>query len=130
MKRESNVRWQLVRYFLVAAIGLAVDFSVLTACAELLTIHYLLSAVFGFIAGLIVNFLLSERHVFDNPVIGSSRVRFALSAGIGLIGLLILTFLMWLFVSVFFVQYLVAKSFATVVVFAWNFIARRRMYQS
>ncbi len=120
---------QLVNYFWVAGLGFAIDFGTLYVSTEYLHLPYLLSAMLGFVLGLICNFLLSERFVFENAVIKSAFLRFALFGLIGLIGLGILELLMWAQVEYLHVQYMVAKLLATTVVYAWNFVARKWMYQ-
>ncbi|MFK4115538.1 GtrA family protein [Microbacterium sp. NPDC006705] len=121
---------QTAQYFWVALVGLVVDFGTLVVLTEFFGVNPLLSAAAGFLLGLVVNFVLSERFVFRDPKLGSRWVRFGLFAVIGLVGLGILTFLMWLQVDVLGWNYIVAKVAATVFVYAWNFIARRAMYHS
>jgi putative flippase GtrA len=125
----SKTLRQLVNYFWVAGIGFVVDFGTLYVSTEYLKLPYLISAMLGFVLGLICNFFLSERFVFENALIKSSYLRFALFGLIGLIGLGILEFLMWAQVEFLKVQYLVAKLLATAIVYAWNFVARKWMYR-
>lgn len=119
---------QFAQYFWVALIGLSFDFGSLVFLTEVVGLNYLVSAGLGFSVGLVVNFFLSERFVFRDPSIASSRLRFALYALIGAIGLGILSFLMWVLVESLGIPYVVSKVFATAVVYAWNFFARRVMY--
>lgn len=121
---------QTLQYFWVALVGLIIDFGTLVVLTEAFGVNYLVSAVCGFLAGLIVNFVLSERFVFQDPKLRSGWVRFALFGVIGLVGLGMLTVLMWLQVDVLGWDYILAKVLATVFVYAWNFIARRTMYRS
>lgn len=119
---------QSFRYFWVALIGLGVDFGTLVLLTEVWDVNYLLSTVCGFLAGLVVNFILSERFVFDDPKLRSGWLRFVVFGVIGALGLALLTFLMWLQVDVLGWHYILAKVLATVLVYAWNFLARRWMY--
>lgn len=121
---------QTLQYFWVALVGLVVDFGTLVLLTELFHVNYLVSAICGFIGGLVVNFFLSERYVFRDPKLRSGWTRFGLFGVIGLLGLGLLTLLMWLQVDVLGWNYIVAKVAATVFVYAWNFIARRAMYRS
>lgn len=120
---------QLVNYFWVAGIGFLVDFGTLFIFTEYLRFPYLLSALIGFLAGLVCNFFLSEKFVFGKSQVNSPYLRFTIFGLIGLIGLGILELLMWIQVYYFHVQYLLSKIFATVAVYAWNFFARKLMYQ-
>lgn len=119
---------QTIRYFWVALVGLAVDFGTLVLLTEVFRVSYLLSSVCGFLLGLVINFVLSERFVFSDPKLQSPWLRFGLFAVIGAIGLGLLTLLMWTQVDVFGWNYILAKVLATVLVYAWNFLARRVMY--
>lgn len=121
---------QTLQYFWVALAGLVVDFGSLVLLTEVFEVNYLLSAVTGFVLGLVLNFMLSERFVFSDPKLQSRWLRFALFAVIGAVGLGLLTLLMWLQVDVWGWNYVLAKVLATVFVYAWNFIARRAMYSS
>lgn len=124
----KRVLIQSFRYFWVALVGLVVDFGTLVLLTELFAVNYLLSAACGFVLGLVVNFFLSEWFVFRDPKMTSRWLRFGAFGIIGLIGLALLTGLMWLQVDVFAWSYIVAKVLATVIVYAWNFLARRTMY--
>lgn len=119
---------QTFRYFWVALVGLVVDFGTLVLLTEAFNVNYLLSTACGFLLGLLVNFLLSERFVFSAPKVRSAWLRFGLSALIGGIGLGLLTLLMWTQVDIFGWNYILAKVLATLFVYAWNFLARRVMY--
>lgn len=119
---------QFTKYFGVALIGYLVDFGSMIFCKEVLGLHYLLSATVGFILGLFVVYILSGRYVFGRSKLSSKRQEFLLFGLIGLIGLGILNILMWGMTSGLGVSYLLSKVLATVIVYAWNFLARRALY--
>ncbi len=121
---------QSLQYFWVALVGLFVDFGTLVLLTEVFAVNYLVAAVCGFLAGLVINFILSERFVFSDPKLRSRWLRFGLFGVIGLVGLGILAVLMWAQVDLLGWHYIVAKVLATVIVYAWNFLARRWMYTS
>lgn len=118
---------QLVRYAFVATAGLALDFSAVIFTKQVIGLHYLLAAVLGFLLGLIVTYALSNILVFGDPK-GSRVKNFMLFGLIGVVGLGILSVLMWLLTGILGVNYIVSKSLATIAVFMWNFFARRRLY--
>lgn len=130
MNKYQALLKQISKYFGVALVGLLFDFSTLIFLREVLNIHYLLAAMGGFITGLVVVYFLSNKLVFTNPKIKSSSIQFLLFAIIGLIGLGILTLLMWLFTDIFGINYIVSKVFSTVFVYCWNFFARRALYHN
>jgi putative flippase GtrA len=125
---ELSLITQFLRYFGVALIGLVVDFGVLVALTSGLGVYYLIGTAAGFISGLIVTYALSEKFVFVAPKIASPVLRFLIFAAIGLVGLALLTGLMWLFTGVLGFFYIWSKVGATAIVYVWNFFARRLMY--
>lgn len=124
---SSSTHAQLIRYFFVAFVGLVVDFGTVIFTKEVLEFHYLLAAVTGFVFGLAVTFTLSNRFVFGVPR-GSQKKAFFLFGLIGLVGLLILSGLMFIMTGLIGLNYIISKTLATGVVFVWNFIARRTLY--
>ena len=125
---RSSLIGQVVRYFGVALVGLVVDFSLVIIATGVLGWHYLISAAAGFMAGLLVTFVLSNAYVFGVPKTGQYRL-FITFGLIGLTGLLLLSLLMWLFTDVFGWYFIISKAVATVFVFGWNFLARKRLYR-
>lgn len=121
---------QLLRYFVVALIGLGFDFGSLIFLREVIHMHYLIASAGGFIVGLLANYLLSERYVFSDPKIKSRTINFLLFGVIGLVGLGILSLLMFALTSGLGMNYLLSKIFATIFVYMWNFIARKKLYHN
>lgn len=121
---------QFSKYFGVAGIGYIFDFSTLLILHELSHVHYLIAAVTGFIVGLVVLYILSSLYVFKDPKIKSRSLEFGIFTIIGIIGLGILSLLMWLLTGLLGINYLISKILATVVVYIWNFFARRMMYRN
>jgi putative flippase GtrA len=119
---------QFVRYFGVALVGLLVDFATLVFVHEMLHTSAVVAASAGFLAGIIVNYLLSVAFVFKNSKVNSKLAEFGLFCLVGLIGLGILSLLMWLLSDVWGIYYIVAKCLATVVVYVWNFVGRKALY--
>lgn len=126
--RVATVANQFVKYFGVALVGLVVDFGTLVFLHDVAHVHYLVAAAGGFIAGLAVNYALSSKYVFKNSKLKSRTLEFVMFGVVGLIGLGVLSLSMWLLVSVLSVQYLLAKCLATVVVYIWNFVGRKALY--
>lgn len=117
---------QLFRYLFVGGIATVVDWGVLFGMTEVFAVHEMVSAVFGFTAGLIANYLLSKLLVFSaNEAKTGGFVEFLGYAIIGIIGLGITELIMLL--GGFFpaVHYMLSKAAATVVVLVWNYLARK-----
>jgi putative flippase GtrA len=126
--RAGSFLVQLLRYFWVAMAGLVVDFLLLFLLTTVFSLYFLIGTAAGFVGGLIVTYFLGERFVFHSPKISSGSTRFAIFGLIGLVGLGLLSLLMWLLTDVGHLYYLFSKVLATVVVYLWNFLARRKLY--
>lgn len=124
---SSKTHAQFIRYFLIAAVGLVFDFSTVIFTKEVLHFYYLVAACCGFLLGLVITYILSNRLVFGKPR-DDPRKAFLLFGLIGLVGLGILNLLMWILTSKAGINYILSKALATIVVFVWNFFARKTLY--
>jgi len=118
---------QFLRYLVVGGVAFAADFGTLTLLHGVFHIHYLVANAGGFIAGLLVNYFLSIRWVFDQRRLRNPWMEFLAFAGIGLLGLLINEASMYLLVDKVELQYQIAKVGATGISLVWNFGARKVM---
>lgn len=116
---------QLLRYTFVGGFAFIVDFSSLFLLTEYLSIHYLLSAAIAFVFGVITNYLLSIRWVFQNRTLKNRWLELGLFALIGIVGLGLNEIIIWLFTEWVGFHYLASKIVSTIVVFFWNFIVRK-----
>lgn len=125
---SSSTHAQMFRYAFVAGFGLVVDFGTVIFTKQVLGFHYLVAACVGFVLGLIVTYFLSNLAVFGEPK-GDKRKLFLIFGLIGVVGLCILNLLMWAMTGLLGINYIVSKALATIVVFMWNFFARKRLYK-
>lgn len=116
---------EIVAYALVSVIALCTDFAILYLLVEAAGLHYLLASTCSFMAGAVVAYLLSTRHVFRYRRLDDRRVEFMIFAGIGLVGLAVNGMTMYALVSLLGMQYLIAKCVAAVLTFGANFLMRR-----
>ncbi|MBQ8539368.1 MAG: GtrA family protein [Ruminococcus sp.] len=117
---------QFFRYIFVGGIATIVDWGFLFVLTDFAHIHYLVSAIIAFVAGLITNFFLSKLLVFKaNDARVNAIMEFVSYAIIGVIGLGITELILYFFTSFSSMHYMIAKAIATVVVLAWNYIARK-----
>ena len=116
---------EFIRYGFASAIALIVDGVLLWLLTEFLGFSYLLSGAISFTAGLIVVYLLSVFWVFERRIVRSRAAEFAIFALIGLVGLAVNEAILYLFTSLFGVYYLISKIASVIVVFSWNFAARK-----
>ena len=120
-----NLLSQFFRYSLVGAVAFLVDYSVLYVLTEYLNIYYLLSATLSFIAGLIVNYLLSLKWVFHNSKLRSKTVEFGVYGLIGIVGLVLNNLIIYCLTEYLLVYYMISKLIAVGIVMVWNFAGRR-----
>ena len=116
---------QAIRYAVVGVVALVVDVTLLVLLTELVGIHYLTSAALSFTAGLLTNYGLSIAWVFDHRSVENRWVEFGIFAAVGFLGLGMLEVMMWALTEHVGFNYLISKAVATIVVFTWNFLARR-----
>ena len=121
----ENTMVQLLRYTVVGGFAFVVDFGLLVILTELAGINYLISAAIAFVAGLTINYLLSIRWVFASRTLESRSAEFTLFAIIGIVGLGLNELFMWILTDIIGWHYLGSKIATTVIVFFWNFLARR-----
>lgn len=121
----SNVYVQLFRYFFVGGIAFIVDYSALFLLTEYAGLYYLISAAIAFTLGLIVNYIISISWVFNNQTFKNRSTEFLIFAVIGCVGLVLNAGIMYVFTDFLGTYYMVSKIISTVLVFFWNFIARK-----
>jgi len=115
---------EFMRYCLAGGIAFLCDYTMLFVLIEFAGIHYLISSIAGFIAGLLANYILSKRWVFKGSRAKGFGSFFTFSV-IGVIGLGVTEVCMWLGVDVLELKYMVVKLFVTGVVLLWNYSARK-----
>lgn len=116
---------QLFRYGFVGGIAFLVDYGTMVMLTEIIGMHYLLSATISFILGLTTNYLISISWVFNQHKIANRWIEFLVFALIGIIGLGLNDSIMFLCTGRCGIHYTLSKIIATVIVFFWNFFARK-----
>jgi putative flippase GtrA len=125
LQSSTKTSIQLLRSLLAGGVAFTIDWSLLFALTEFFHIHYLISSTIGFIFSLLINYFISIIWVFDKRFLNKKRVEFIIFLIIGIIGLLINSFFIWIFTEYANFHYLMSKVFATVIVFSWNFAAKK-----
>ena len=133
MKREYiALIGEFFRYAIVGGIAFLADFGTLVASQELLfkglRQGVYISTVFGFIAGLSVNYVLSLLFVFTQKKDkGKGRTvgAFLIFGVIGLLGLFFTELGMWVGVELLCWNYMLVKVLVTGAVLAWNYLGRK-----
>lgn len=116
---------QFFRYAFVGGIAAVADWTALYFIT-LLGLHYLFSASIAFVIGLIVNFILSKKFVFNSQKshfnVWGEFLGYAI---IGLVGLLMTMAIMYLLTEKVGMYFMLSKILATIIVLLWNYIARK-----
>ena len=92
---------------------------------EYFGIYYLVSNIFAFLSGLIVNYILSLVWVFDNRKIKKKRKELIIFTIIGLIGLIFNQLCLYSMIDIIGANIVFSKIISTAIVFVWNFGARK-----
>ena len=125
IEKTDNTLIQLFRYTFVGGIAFIVDFSSLYLLTDFAGFHYLHSAAITFILGLVVNYILSILWVFKSRAVNKKIIEIIIFAVIGIIGLGLNEVMIWFFTERLTIYYLYSKLISTVIVYFWNFLARK-----
>ena len=125
--------WEFFRYAVVGGIAFLVDFGTLYVFREFVFGSWEKAGLFaatavGFVAGLIVNYILSIVFVFkssENRSSGKSFKDFLVFAVIGLIGLGLTELGMYAGTDLLKWHYLITKIIVTALVLIWNYAGRK-----
>ncbi len=121
----NNGLLQLFRYGFVGGMAFIVDYGTLFCLTQYAGVPYLWSAAIAFILGLIVNYLISIRWVFQHSEKMQIWQEFLLFAFIGVVGLGLNELIMYAGTDLVKLHYMISKLISTAIVFFWNFFARK-----
>ena len=116
---------ELPRYIVAGSVAFAVDFSVLYVFTEFVGLHYLISNLLSNSCGFVVVYTLNTRWVFSYRKYDQTTTEVSIFIVIVVIGVGVNELILALIVEEFSQSYLIAKLWATGVVFMFNFVARR-----
>jgi len=120
----ANVAVQIFRSLFVSGIAFVADAGLLWFLS-LTGLHYLICAVFGFLLGVIVNYVLSVKFVFSEKASVGKAGEMAVYVIVGVIGLGLTVLFMWFFTEIIGLFFMVSRGIAAILVFAWNFTSRK-----
>ena len=124
-KKSNQILIQLFRYTFVGGLAFIVDFGLLFFLKEIFGIHYILSATLSFIVGLCINYFISIYWVFTDSKNINRKLEFLYFGLIGLVGLGLNDILIWFLTDRISIYYLISKIITAILVYLWNFFARR-----
>ena len=121
----ESIAKQFAKFGVVGGIAFVIDYALMIALTEVLSVPYIASATISFIISTIFNYLASMRYVFAHRDDISKRREFAMFVVLSVIGLLMNDALMALGTTVIGIDYRITKIGATGIVTIYNFISRR-----
>lgn len=133
MKNMSKLHLEFIRYLIVGGSAFIIDFTLLYLFKsyifnELGTTGVYISTAIGFIGGLIYNYYLSIMFVFEGAKQnnnGKGFVPFLIFSIIGIMGLVLTEFGMYVGLELIKINYLIVKIFVAGAVLCWNYLARK-----
>jgi len=145
MKIQNKIlKKQIINYFFVAMISSIFDFTLFRISRDIFKFNLEISNTMGFIIGLSINYFLSLILVFKQPIKTKKTHEIFLVILIGLIGLVINNIILNIFsrkilifmgLAKFISRFIfyheikilesLAKIFALIITFGWNFFARK-----
>lgn len=127
INKTDNTYVQGFRYLFAGAAGFITDFTILFILTHFLDIFYLISATVSFTVGVFITYLISIYWVFQQKSHRKRTSEFILFVLIGIVGLILTLGLLWLFTEKLHIYYLISKIIATIIVYIWNFFARKKL---
>jgi putative flippase GtrA len=127
LERSHRYSVQFIRSLAVSVVAVVVNFGSSYIFKEKMAIYYLLSATMSFCLGVIVNYYLSVKWAFATRQLKSKHIEFFVFVVITAIGLVFNLLIIAGMVEIAKVGYWLALTGSTVVVFFWNFWARKKV---
>lgn len=125
LANSRDVLLPMVKYGIVGAAAFVVDYGLLILLANGFGINYIVSSSLAFCVSIFVSYFGSIGWVFNNPDTGNHTRDVIMFFVIGGVGLGLTDLFLWFFTEIVGLYYLISKIIATVIVFFWNFFARK-----
>jgi putative flippase GtrA len=115
-----------IKYIIFAGIATLVDLGILYLLTTYLFIHYLISAIFSYLCGMITNYSLNKYLTFKNR---NKRyiVQFGIFAVVALIGLGLNELILFIFTDFFDLWYVYSKFISIGIVMIWSFFGHKHL---
>ncbi|MGE4546777.1 MAG: GtrA family protein [Desulfurella sp.] len=121
---ENNCSKEFIRYFVASLVSLLIDTAVYLFLGKIFN-NYLISAVIGYLTGLLVNYYLSIKWVFSYRKIVKFISEFSIFALVGFFGLLLNEAVIYVGLYIFYLLPFWAKMVSASLSFLFNFSARK-----
>lgn len=121
----DDVFIQVFRYVMSGTLAYAVDYCSLIVLVEVFSVYYLTAALAAFLLGSVTSYVLNVMWVFDKRTFKNKYFEIFIFVVIAIAGLAMNQYMIWFFTENVKFHYLFSKLVATMVVFTWNFFARK-----
>ena len=116
---------EIFKYIVSGGLAFSIDFSILYLCTDHLGLHYLVSNLLGYAAGLAVTYVLNTQWVFSYRRIQKTWLELLIFNLIVVAGLGINQAMMAILVGTWGMYYLYAKIVTSFFVMAYNYFAKK-----
>ncbi len=121
----ETFRHQIFRYAIGGQVSTLIDFLVLIALTDMLSIYYMFSVTIAFACSVLVSYFFNVYWVFHERKYDKRHHEIFLFLSISVVGLLLTNLLMYFFTEKIGLFYVNSKIVSATIVFVWNFIARK-----
>jgi putative flippase GtrA len=121
---------QFFRYLFVGGFAFIIDYAASLIFVHSFGIYPVYAASMSFILGLAANYLLCTKWIFIKRNITKQGFDFMAFAVIGVVGLAMKAGFVWFFTEVPHLTIELSNPIATLLVFVWNFLARKCLLYS
>ncbi|NOY96962.1 MAG: GtrA family protein [Chlorobi bacterium] len=116
---------QIIRFTIIGGITASIDYGIMFCLIEFFSINYLIATGIGFIAGSVLNYLLSILWVFERGRYKNQTIEFTLFLLFTLIGFVLNHLVMWVGVDFLYISYMIVKIFSLVVITLFNYLSKK-----
>ena len=116
---------QFFRYLFVGGFAFLVDYAASIIGVRVFGLYEVYATIISFILGLTVNYILSTLWIFRKRKIEKQSYDFLAFAIIGIVGMVLKAGIVWFLTEIPHLIIEFSNPIATVIVFIWNFLARK-----
>lgn len=116
---------RLIKYFYVGGLAALFDITLFTICAVYLEWPWMPVSISTFILATLINYFLSIKFVFKSGIRHQKNLEIAAVYLVSIFGLLINQLVLYITISYLGWSLLIAKIFASSIVFFWNYFSRK-----
>lgn len=116
---------RLIKYFFVGGLAAVIDITLFVLCAGYLGWPWIPVSICTFVLATLINYFLSIKFVFKSGIRHQKNLEIVAVYIVSIFGLLINQLALYLTITWLNWSFLVAKIFATAIVFFWNYFSRK-----